>query len=137
MNGINTVSLSGNLTITPELRQTPSGTEVCNLRLAVNESVKDAGTGEWRDRPNYVTVDVFGGQAGACAKYLAKGSAVAVSGRLRWREWEAQDGGKREALTVVAERVVFMSKREATVESEAVAKLGAVKVSDPDDDIPF
>ncbi|NLE23367.1 MAG: single-stranded DNA-binding protein [Actinobacteria bacterium] len=109
---INSVVIVGNLTRDPELRATPSGTSVCSLRVAVNDRVKDPISGEWGDKPNYFDVDVFGGQGERCAQYLARGRQVAVSGRLRWREWEAQDGQKRQAVSIVADNVQFIGPRD-------------------------
>jgi single-strand DNA-binding protein len=109
---INSVIVIGNLTRDPELKATPSGTSVCSLRIAVNDSVKDPGTGEWVEKANYFTVDVFGRQAESCAQYLAKGRQVAVSGRLRWRQWETQDGQKREAVSIAADKVQFIGSRD-------------------------
>jgi single-strand DNA-binding protein len=109
---INSVVIVGNLTRDPELRATPSGTSVCSLRIAVNDRVKDPTTGEWGDKPNYFDVDVFGGQGERCSQYLARGRQVAVSGRLRWREWEAQDGSKRQAVSIVADNVQFIGPRD-------------------------
>jgi len=110
---INSVVIIGNLTRDPELRATPSGTSVCSLRVAVNDRVKDATTGEWGDKPNYFDVDVFGGQGERCAQYLAKGRQVGVAGRLRWREWETQDGQKRQAVSIMADNVQFIGPRES------------------------
>lgn len=118
---INRVILVGNLTRDPELKQMPSGNSVCSLRLAVNDRVKDANTGEWGERPNYFDVDVFGSQAENCAKYLVKGRQVAVDGRLRWREWESQDGQKRSAVSVAADSVQFIGPREPGAGSGAIA----------------
>ena len=109
---INSVVIVGNLTRDPELRATPSGTSVCSLRVAVNDRVKDPTTGEWGDKPNYFDVDVFGGQGERSAQYLSKGRQVAVSGRLRWREWETQDGQKRQAVSIVADTVQFIGPRD-------------------------
>lgn len=109
---INSVVIVGNLTRDPELRATPSGTSVCSLRIAVNDRIKDPNTGEWGDKANYFDVDVFGGQGERCAQYLARGRQVAVSGRLRWREWEAQDGQKRQAVSIVADNVQFIGPRD-------------------------
>ena len=108
---INRVVLVGNLTRDPELRHTPSGTPVCSLRLAVNTRRKDE-TGQWTDKPNYFDITVWGQQGENCAQYLSKGRPVAVDGRLEWREWEAQDGAKRQAVEVVAESVQFLGGRQ-------------------------
>jgi single-strand DNA-binding protein len=109
---INSVIVIGNLTRDPELKATPSGTSVCSLRIAVNDQVKDQASGEWVEKANFFTVDVFGRQAETCAQYLTRGRQVAVSGRLRWRQWETQDGQKREAVSIAADRVQFIGPRD-------------------------
>ncbi len=111
MANINRVVLVGNLTRDPELRHTPNGIAVCKLRIAVNSRQKDAATGQWGDKPNYFDVTVWGNQAESCAQYLSKGRPVGVDGRLDWREWEAQDGSKRQAVEIIAESVQFLGGR--------------------------
>jgi len=108
---INRVVLLGNLTKDPELRHTPSGTAVCSLRLAVNTRRKDGATGEWTEKPNYFDITVWGNQGENCAQYLAKGRPVAIDGRLEWREWDAQDGTKRQAVEIIADSVQFLGSR--------------------------
>jgi single-strand DNA-binding protein len=142
---INRVVLVGNLTRDPELRHTPSGTAVCGLRLAVNSRRKDASTGEWGEKPNYFDITVWGNQGESCAQYLSKGRPVAIDGRLDWREYEAKDGSKRQAIEIIADSVQFLGGRGdgegqsyipqsdvATDQSDFV-KAGAAA----DDDIPF
>ena len=107
---INRVVLVGNLTRDPELKHTPGGTAVTSLRIAVNGRKKDE-SGQWVDKPNYFSVSVFGNQAESCAQYLSKGRPVAIDGRLEWREWQQQDGTKREAVEVVADSVQFLGSR--------------------------
>jgi single-strand DNA-binding protein len=141
---INRVILVGNLTRDPELRHTPSGTAVCSLRIAVNSRRKDE-TGQWVDKPNYFSVTVWGQQGENCAQYLAKGRPVAVDGRLDWREWETQEGAKREAVEIVAESVQFLGGRGegeggSYVPAGAAASTGGdadFPASASDDDIPF
>ena len=139
---INRVVLVGNLTRDPELRHTPSGTPVCSLRLAVNTRRKDEA-GQWTDKPNYFDITVWGQQGENGAQYLSKGRPVAVDGRLEWREWEAQDGSKRQAVEVVAESVQFLGGRQ-DAEGGAYVPAGATAgggddfpTSPADDDIPF
>ena len=119
-----TVTLIGNLTRDPELKATPSGTSVCSLRIAVNDQVKDQASGEWVEKANYFTVDVFGRQAETCAQYLTRGRQVAVSGRLRWRQWETQDGQKREAVSIAADRVQFIGPRDGGSSGGGYAQQG-------------
>jgi single-strand DNA-binding protein len=109
---INRVVMTGNLTADPELRSTPGGTSVCSLRIACNTRRKDNATGEWVDKPNYFNVTVWGAQGENAARYLAKGRPVAIDGRLEWREWEAQDGTKRQATDIIADSVQFLGSRE-------------------------
>jgi single-strand DNA-binding protein len=107
---INRVVLTGNLTRDPELRNTPNGTAVCSLRIAVNTRRKGA-SGEWEDKPNYFDVTVWGAQGENCARYLSKGRPVAIDGRLEWREW-GEEGSKRQAVDVVADTVQFLGSRD-------------------------
>jgi single-strand DNA-binding protein len=137
---INSVVLVGNLTRDPELRHTPSGTAVTTLRIAVNDRVKRGE--EWQDAAYYFDVTVWGRTAENCAQYLAKGRPVGVQGKLTWREWDAQDGTKRQAVEVVADNVQFLSGRgeEGQQFVPAGAPQGAsadFPSSAADDDIPF
>jgi single-strand DNA-binding protein len=52
-------------------------------------------------------VTVWGTQAENCERYLSKGRPVAGDGRLEWREYEARDGSKRQAVEIIAETVQF------------------------------
>jgi single-strand DNA-binding protein len=148
MANINRVVLVGNLTKDPELRHTPSGTALCKLRLAVNTRQKDNTTGEWGDKPNYFDITVWGNQAESCAQFLAKGRPVAVDGRLDWREWDAQDGTKRQAVEIIADTVQFLGSRDGGgqmgggsepqfVPAAAAAETADFGASGADDDIPF
>ena len=112
MASLNKVLLIGNLTRPPELRYTPNGTPVSDLRLAVNRSYSTQG-GERRQETHFFTVVVWGKQAESCGEYLDKGSQVMVDGRLQTREWETKDGQKRNVVEVVAERVQFLGRPKA------------------------
>jgi single-strand DNA-binding protein len=107
---INRVTLIGRLTRDPELRHTSGGDAVCSMRLAVNSRARDE-TGQWGDKPNFFDVTVFGRQAESVSNYLTKGRRVGVDGRLSWREWQAQDGSKRQNVEVIASDVVFLDGR--------------------------
>ena len=150
MANINRVILTGNLTSDPELSSLPSGTSVCKLRLAVNRRYKDQASGEWVEKPNYFDIKVWGAQGENCATYLSKGRPVAVDGRLEWREWEAQDGSKRQAVEIVADTVQFLGSREGGGgeggQARSFEPRGGELKPDPvpafgpsagDDDIPF
>jgi single-strand DNA-binding protein len=127
---INRVVLTANLTTDPDLRSLPSGAVVCNLRVACSTRRKDGASGDWIEKPNYFDVVVWGAQGESCARYLTKGRAVAIDGRLEWREWEV-DSVKRQAVEIVADSVQFLTTAES-VHPVAVTGTGG-----PDDDIPF
>jgi len=108
---INRVVMTGNLTRDPELRSLQSGMSVCSLRIACNTRRKGA-SGEWEDKPNYFDVTVWGAQGENCARFLAKGRPVALDGRLEWREYQTQDGQKRQAVDIIADSVQFLGGRD-------------------------
>jgi single-strand DNA-binding protein len=126
---INVVAITGNLTRDPELRNTPNGTAVCKLRVAVNSRRRNE-SGEWVDKPNYFDVTVWGAQGENCATYLAKGRPVAIEGRLDWREWETQEGGKRQAIEIIANSVQFLGSRDGAANNNASNSNGIAAQSD-------
>jgi single-strand DNA-binding protein len=139
---INRVVITGNLTKDPELRTLPSGTPVCDLRIACNTRRKDNDSGEWVDKPNYFNVVAWGPQAESAARYLSKGRAVAIDGRLEWREWESQDGTKRQAVSIIADSVQFLGPRDPDPRSDDAPEQSGEEDLQPvqaggDDDIPF
>jgi single-strand DNA-binding protein len=137
MASLNKVFLIGNLTKPPELRYTPSGTAVADLRLAVNRNYTTQG-GEKREEVCFLTIVVWGKQAESCGEYLDKGSPILVEGRLQTREWEAKDGGKRTVIEVVAERVQFMGRARATAPATVPASESfAEEPGSGNDDVPF
>lgn len=107
---MNTVAISGNVTRDPELRNTRSGSGVLNLTVAVNDRRKNPQTGEWEDVPNYVDCVLFGRRAEALAPILRKGTKVAIEGKLRYGQWEAQDGTKRSKLEVAVDEIEIMTR---------------------------
>lgn len=116
MANFNRVFLMGNLTRDPELRYTPSGTAVTNLRIAVNRRYKTQA-GEIKEETVFITVVAWGKQAETCTQFLSKGRPIFVEGRLQMRSWEATDGQKRNVLEVRASRIQFLGKRPVAEES--------------------
>lgn len=139
MASLNKVFLIGNLTRAPELRYTPTGTAVSDVRLAVNRSYTTQG-GDRREETCFLTVVVWGKQAESCAEYLDKGSPVMVEGRLQTREWDGKDGQKRSVVEVVAERVQFMGRGKGGAQAPGQAQTPETFADEGtrgDDDVPF
>jgi single-strand DNA-binding protein len=111
MASFNKVILMGNLTRDPELRVTAGGNSICKLGLATSRvySTKD---GERREETTFVDIDAFGKQAEVISKYMRKGRPIMVEGRLKLDQWEANDGQKRNKLSVVLENFQFLGSRD-------------------------
>lgn len=103
---INQVTLMGNLTRDPELRQTPNGQSVCSFSLALNRSYKDQ-SGEWVEATDYVDIVAWAGLGERVSQYLSKGRRCLVVGRLQSSSWE-QEGKKRTKVEVLAQDVTFL-----------------------------
>lgn len=132
---VNRVVLTGNLTADPDLRQLQSGTSLCRLRLASSTRRRQAD-GTWGEKPNYFDAVVWGAQAEAAKRFLSKGSAVALDGRLEWREWTTKSGEKRQTVEIVAENLEFLDRRP--VDRTNQLGLDESKNVDPgEDDVPF
>ena len=101
---MNVVALIGNLATDVELKDVPPDKKVATFLLAVDRPARDAGA-------DFVRVATWNRQAEVCDEYLAKGSCVAVDGRLRSRSWEDADGARRSAIEVVANRIEFLGSR--------------------------
>jgi single-strand DNA-binding protein len=106
----NQVTLMGNLTRDPELRNTPNGQSVCSFSLALNRSYKGAD-GNWTEVTDFVDIVAWGPLGERVAQYLTKGRPALVSGRLQSSSWE-KDGQKRTKVEVVANDVTFLGGRE-------------------------
>jgi len=95
---MNIVAMTATLTRDPVLEQHGKET-VCEMRVAERKPGGD---------PLFITVAAFGSEAEKCATYLRKGRHVAISGRLRYREWQASGGGTRSEHSLAACRIEFL-----------------------------
>ncbi len=105
--GVNKVILVGNLGADPDMRYTPSGQGVCELRVATSESWNDKN-GQRQERVEWHRIVVWGKRAEVCSKYLAKGRQVYVEGRIQTRTYDDKDGNKRYITEVIANDVQFL-----------------------------
>src|SRR4051794_39155779 len=105
--GVNKVILVGNLGADPDMRYTPSGQGVCELRIATSESWNDKN-GQRQERTEWHRIVVWGKRAEVCSKYLAKGRQVFVEGRIQTRTYDDKDGNKRYITEIIANDVQFL-----------------------------
>jgi single-strand DNA-binding protein len=150
MAGVNKAILVGNLGRDPELRQTPSGQNVCNFTLATSESWTDRN-GERVERTEWHRIVAWGKTGELCAQYLSKGRTVYVEGRIQTREWEDKDGNKRYTTEINAQNVNFIGPRDSGGGGGGGGNYGGSRsgggegssapsgdiAPPPDDDIPF
>ncbi len=147
MASFNRVVLVGNLTRDPELRYIPSGTAVADIGLAVNDRVKRDN--QWVDETTFVDITLWGRTAEVANEYTSKGSSILIEGRLKFEQWETNDGQKRSKLKVIGERMQMLDRKggggggSRSNESQyASSGSQAAPASGPpeppqDDDIPF
>ncbi len=119
MANLNKVMIIGNLTADPEVRTTPRGNSVAELRLAVNRVSSGPNDGERREETTYLDVTCWGRTAEIAGQYLAKGRPVFIEGRLQQDTWEdKQTGQKRSKIRIVAENMQLLGGREGGAPSQ-------------------
>lgn len=131
---MNNVILIGRLTKDPELKATPSGISVCTFTLAVDRRSTQEGS-----TADFIPIVVWRAQAENCAKYLGKGSLVAVKGSISTRSYDDNNGNKRFVTEVVAENVQFLTPKSNTAENNPktpTEQFGS-NLESAEDDLPF
>lgn len=128
MSSINTVVLVGRLTADPEGFGDGVG---CNMRLAVDRAGKEQGSKE--PVAGFFNVTAFGKGAEFTLQYLGKGSLIGVEGYLQHRTYERKDGGRAEAVDVIANRVQSLgSKADNTGAAAALQQRKPKPAQGPD-----
>lgn len=108
----------GNLTRDPETRTTPSGQTVTSFGVATNLVWTDA-SGQKQKKVEYHNIVAWRRLAEICAQYLKKGNKIYLEGRLQTREWQAQDGSKRQRTEIVAENMIMLDTKSNTAMDNA------------------
>lgn len=133
----------GNLGADPEIKSFDNGGRIANLRLAVSETWKDKATGEKKERTEWVSVAVASdGLVGVVERYLRKGSKVFVSGKMRTRKWQDQNGNDRYSTEIVltgfdAKLVMLNGKQDGDQGGQQAQQQQGPADWDLDDDVPF
>ena len=128
MQGVNKALIIGNVGQDPECREVRGDHTVCEFSVATNEGTKSNTHTEWHN------IVAWNKTAEACRDYLKKGDAVYVEGRIRRKEWQDKEGTTRCRPTVVADRVVFLSKSRKPEDNRAEP---ASSLETVNDDLPF
>ena len=114
---MNKAIIVGNLSKEPDMRVTGSGVSVCSFTVAVNRRY---AAQDGQKIADFIPVQTWRQLAENCAKFLHKGSKVAVDGAIQTRSYEAQDGSKRYVTEIVADNVEFLSSAQQTPANEGV-----------------
>ncbi len=138
--GLNQVTLIGNLGADPEWRNT-AGDGVLQLRLATTESYLDRNK-DRKEITEWHTVVVWGRRGEALGRILTKGSKIAVIGSLRTSSWDANDGTKRYRTQIVAKNVLLCGggnpqQQRGAAPTDRGEPTDWSRLPDPEDDIPF
>jgi single-strand DNA-binding protein len=144
---VNKVILIGNLGADPEVRYTPGGSAVANIRLATTEQWRDRSSGENQEHTEWHRVALFGKLGEIAGQYLRKGAKVYIEGKIRTRKWQGQDGQDRYSTEIVADQMQMLDSRGGGGSAPfddpgggAPERGGGGAVADKpdfDDDIPF
>ena len=119
MANLNKVMIIGNLTADPEVRTTPRGNSVAELRLAVNRISSGPNEGERREETTFLDVTCWGRTAEIAGQYLAKGRPVFIEGRMQQDTWEdKQTGQRRSRIRIVAENMQLLGSRDGGGQSQ-------------------
>ena len=108
---MNKVVIIGNLTRDPELRTTTTGVNVCDFTVAVNRRNRGNNQNGTQPEADFFRVTAWRQLGENCAKFLAKGRKVCVTGPVSARAYQGNDGNTRVSLEVVADDVEFLSSR--------------------------
>lgn len=105
---MNNVSVIGRLTADIELRATASGMSAVSMFIAINNGKDQDGN----DRPaDFPKVYIYDKQAENVSKYCHKGSLVGITGRIKTRTWDKDDGAKGYETYILASRVQFLDSK--------------------------
>lgn len=141
MSSINKVILLGNLGADPELRFTPTGDAVCNIRLATSERWRDKTSGDSREATEWHRIVLFRRHAEVVAKFLKKGAYLYVEGKIKTRKWLGDDGKERSSVEIEATDMRMIGAKSTDAKSmsttDFLPPVTKANELDPDWDIPF
>lgn len=115
MNSLNKVQLIWNVTMDPEVKQTPNGQFVANLNIATNRTWKDA-SGMKQDQSEFHSIVIWGKLAEIVQQYVQKWKKIYVEWRLQTRSWEDQTGQKKYKTEVVWDNIILLGSPSWTKE---------------------
>ena len=136
MTTLNKAMILGRLGRDPEIRYTSGGSPVANISVATNSRSKDK-SGNWQDVTEWHRVVLFNKNAEVAEKYLKKGGAVYIEGRIQTNSWvDQQSGQKRFSTEIIADQMKMMGGKDNQLTNDSLEKLentGEPRISMNDD----
>lgn len=131
MASVNKVIIIGNLGKDPEVRYMPSGSAICNLRIATTRTWKDKTSGDRQEETEWHSVSLFDRLAEIASEYLKKGRSVYIEGRLKTRKWTDKEGIERYTTEIVASEMVLLGGREGGAGGAGGDEMGSAPAAPP------
>ena len=131
MASVNKVIIVGNLGKDPEVRYMPSGSAICNLRIATTRTWKDKTSGDRQEETEWHSVSLFDRLAEIASEYLKKGRSVYIEGRLKTRKWTDKEGIERYTTEIVASEMVLLGGREGGAAGAGGDEMGSAPAAAP------
>lgn len=128
---MNKVFLIGNLVVDPELKTVGNNIKVCNMRLAVNRKTENG------NEADYYSLKAWRGLGENCAKYLKKGSKIAICGDISTRTYQ-KDGVDKLIIEVNANEIEFLNTKSQEQHTTSYDKRNDIEMKPiADTDLPF
>lgn len=125
---LNRAMIIGNLTRDPEVRTTTTGKNVASFSVATSNQWTDAA-GQRQEKTEFHNIVAWAKLADICGQYLVKGKKVYVDGRLQTREWEGQDGVKRQRTEIICENMIMLDRGGAPAGAPRAAQPASTSMS--------
>lgn len=138
---INKVTLIGRLGKDPEVRTLESGSRVANFSLATSEKFKDK-SGEKKEETQWHNIQAWGKLVDIIEKYLSKGDLIYLEGKIKYRQWESEEGTKYITEIVAYSMQMLGSKQSSEAQTDAEVADQSPTKPQPEgegtqDDLPF
>lgn len=140
--GVNKVILIGNVGKDPEIKHLDNGMVIANFPLATSETYKNKNN-EKVTSTEWHNIALFRNQAEVVEKYVNKGDALYIEGKIRTRSWEDKEGNKRYMTEIIGNNMQMLGggkKSEDTSVSqsnEVTESEGPGSIPEDEDDLPF
>jgi single-strand DNA-binding protein len=130
---LNKIFVCGRMTAAPELKQTPSGVDVCTFTIAVDRDYKNGD----EKVCDFFSVTCWRGTAKFVSKFFDKGRMALIEGNMQSRKWTDKEGNNRVSWEVQAQNVYFADSKRNDDGQQSKPQTFEEVASDDDEALPF